>query len=79
MENPSKFCSPLPKGCSPALNTDQAALVTGLAPTTLTTLRSRGGGPRFVKYGRAVRYPADELSAWVAERIVGSTSELVAA
>lgn len=65
----------LPQGCSSALNTDQAALVTGLAPATLMTLRSRGGGPRFVKCGRAVRYPLEELKSWMAQRTVGSTSE----
>ncbi len=70
----------LPAGVSPALKTEQAALVTGLAVATLETLRSRGGGPRFVRYGRrAVRYRMDDLAAWMATRSVSSTSEAIAA
>ncbi|WP_198353945.1 helix-turn-helix transcriptional regulator [Sphingomonas sp. MA1305] len=70
----------LPAGCAPALNTAQASTYTGLAEKTLETLRTRGGGPRFVKYGRkAVRYLKPDLDAFMAERTVGSTSEPVAA
>ena len=39
----------LPAGCTPALNTPQASAYTGLAEKTLEGLRTRGGGPRFVK------------------------------
>lgn len=70
----------LPEGCSPALDTEQAAIVTGLSAATLETLRSRGGGPKFVRYGRrAVRYLMDDLASWMADRTVGSTSERQAA
>lgn len=66
----------LPPGVSPALNTEQAASYTGLAEATLKSLRCRGGGPRFVRYGRgAVRYLIPDLDAWMRERSVGSTSE----
>ena len=59
-----------------ALNTAQASAYTGLAQKTLETLRVRGGGPRFVRYGRkAVRYLKADLDAFIAERTVGSTSE----
>lgn len=69
----------LPSGLSPALDTPQAASFTGLAVATLETLRSRGGGPRFVKYGRgAVRYRVDDLNDWMTARAVESTSELAA-
>jgi predicted DNA-binding transcriptional regulator AlpA len=66
----------LPDGVAPALNNDQAAAYTGLKPTTLEGLRHKGGGPRFVKYGRrAVRYLVRDLDEWMASLTVGSTSE----
>lgn len=66
----------LPAGVPAALNTEQAALYTGLAPATMEGLRSKGGGPRFVRYGRkAVRYLIADLDAWMAERTFSNTSE----
>lgn len=68
----------LPAGLSAALNTEQASSYTGLAVATLEGLRCRGGGPRFVRYGRkAVRYLVRDLDAWIEERIISSTSEVV--
>lgn len=32
---------------------------------TLSTWRTRGGGPAFVKLGRAVRYRRADLEAWI--------------
>jgi len=62
--------SVLPFGLRPALDTGQCALLTGLSPATLETMRSRGGGPPFVRYGRkAVRYRPADVDAWMAERI----------
>ena len=70
----------LPHGLNPALNTGQASIYTGLAEPTLEGLRSRGGGPRFVRYGRkAVRYLITDLDEWMAKRTVASTSEAIAA
>lgn len=66
----------LPQGLTPALDTAQAAAYTGLALKTLEGLRCRGGGPRFVRYGRkAVRYLVADLDSWMAARTVASTSE----
>ncbi len=66
----------LPAGVPAAFNTSQASAYTGLAEKTLEGLRTRGGGPRFVKYGRkAVRYLRHDLDAFMARRTVGSTSE----
>jgi predicted DNA-binding transcriptional regulator AlpA len=50
------------------LREPQVAEATGLAPSTLAKMRSRGGGPPFVKVGRVVRYPEDKLLEWVANR-----------
>jgi hypothetical protein len=49
---------------------------------TLSKLRCTGGGPRFVHYGRSVKYRADWLEEWVRERTSvpkRSTSERYAA
>jgi hypothetical protein len=37
--------------------------------------RRPGGGPRFHKIGKAVRYKIDELDAYAASREHGSTAE----
>ena len=41
----------------------------------LNQLRVKGGGPRFVKCGRLVRYSLESLDQWMGEREVSSTSE----
>jgi hypothetical protein len=46
-----------------------------LATATLEKLRIYGGGPQYLKLGRAVRYDHDDLLRWAAERRIGSTSE----
>lgn len=49
---------------SPFLNTDQAAFYIGLCRRTLEKMRTHGGGPRFRKHGRYVRYHIADLDAW---------------
>lgn len=49
---------------SPFLNTAQAAFYVGLSRRTLEKMRLIGGGPRFRKHGRYVRYHIDDLDAW---------------
>lgn len=46
------------------VDTKVAARIVGLSPATLETKRSRGGGPPFVKYAKAVRYRVADLRAW---------------
>jgi excisionase family DNA binding protein len=55
----------------------EAALVLRLSERTLERLRVSGGGPSFVKAGRSVRYRERDLEAWIAERVVSSTSQEV--
>lgn len=45
--------------------------VKGLQTTanTLRTLVTRGGGPKFHKWGRAVRYTKQTIDDWVASRM----------
>jgi len=57
------------------LTTEQAGAFLGLSPTTLETLRTRGGGPPFVKLGRRVVYHGDDLARWLADRVRRSTSD----
>ena len=56
------------------LTTRQAADALGLKPSTLEAWRVRGDGPKFGKFGRAVRYRADDLQAWAESRLRDSTS-----
>lgn len=70
----------LPDGCDPALDTTQASSYTGLAAAYLEKLRSIGGGPRFIRYGRrAVRYRKRDLDDWMSAHEQMSTSEPKAA
>jgi len=53
----------------------EAAKILDVSKATLDTWRSRGGGPVYVKYGRAVRYRTEDLDKFVAERICENTSK----
>lgn len=61
-----------------AVDTKGAAERIGLASKTLENMRTKGGGPRFMKLGRAVRYRVADLDAWMSAHVVSSTSERVA-
>ncbi|MFC6632422.1 helix-turn-helix transcriptional regulator [Microbulbifer taiwanensis] len=50
------------------LDTKQAAQYLSLSAVWLNELRIKGGGPKFYKLGRAVRYKVEDLDAWVEER-----------
>ncbi len=62
-----------------AVDTKGAAERIGLAVKTLENMRTRGDGPKFMKLGRAVRYRLADLDAWMAARVMSSTSERAAA
>lgn len=47
-----------------------AAKILRMSPKTLATLRSKGGGPPWIKTGRYVFYPLTELAQWFAKRSV---------
>jgi predicted DNA-binding transcriptional regulator AlpA len=57
------------------IDTVAAAQYVGLAKNTLDKMRLYGGGPRFSKCGRAVRYSVAELDAWIEKNSAASTSE----
>ena len=57
------------------LNTPEAAEYLDLQPCTLETWRSRGGGPKFLKLGRAVRYRLTDLDDFIESRLRDNTSQ----
>jgi len=59
----------------PKLDTPEAADYLGLKPRTMEKLRIVGGGPRYQKLGRRVKYPVSELDRWAAARLRSSTSD----
>lgn len=50
------------------LDTEKAAEILGLKPSTLDGWRCRGGGPPYLKLGAAVRYVESELLEWALSR-----------
>ena len=57
------------------LTNDEAAGYLRLSPRTLEKQRVLGGGPRYRKFGRRVRYAIDELEGWANQRSHEMTSE----
>jgi excisionase family DNA binding protein len=57
------------------LTNDEAATFLRLSPRTLEKLRVEGGGPRYRKFGRRVRYAIDDLEAWADARVFVMTSD----
>lgn len=59
---------------SSPIDTAAASAYTGLSRSTLEKLRVFGGGPPYLKLGRAVRYRPADLEAWLVARLTESTS-----
>jgi predicted DNA-binding transcriptional regulator AlpA len=57
------------------LRVPEAATFLSVSVSYLNALRCRGGGPVFVRMGRAVAYHPDDLEAWLAARRRASTSD----
>jgi excisionase family DNA binding protein len=57
------------------IRTREAAAILGVKESTLEAWRCRGGGPAFLKLGKAVRYRQSDLENFMAERARLSTSE----
>jgi hypothetical protein len=58
-----------------AVNENRAAEFLDVSVRTLQAWRVRGGGPRYCKIGRAVRYQRRALVEFQQEHTVSSTSE----
>ena len=54
--------------------TAYAAAYLGLSKRYLEALRVTGGGPKYVTFGKAVRYRLEDLDAWAESRTRKSTS-----
>jgi predicted DNA-binding transcriptional regulator AlpA len=61
------------------MRVDDAAEYCGLSKSTFDKLRVRGGGPVFIKRGRAVLYDVLDLDAWLAKGRRASTPDSVGA
>lgn len=59
------------------LDEKQVAALLRVSPKCLQGWRYRGGGPRFVKVGRLVRYRMTDVEAFVLEALRTSTSDRV--
>jgi predicted DNA-binding transcriptional regulator AlpA len=57
----------------PALTERDVADQLGLSVATLRALRHRGKGPRYVRFGRAVRYLAPDIDDFVRANVVDTT------
>lgn len=55
--------------------TEEAAERLGMKKGTLEVWRVQGRGPRFLKLGRAVRYPEEFLDDFLMQSVRASTSE----
>ena len=64
-----------PRTNSQRLNTDEAARYCGLAKATLDQLRTKGGGPIYIKAGRRVIYDTADLDQWLANLKFTSTAD----
>lgn len=60
------------------MDVEEAAEYVRLGASTLNRFRTSGGGPRYAKLGKSVRYRKTDLDAWLASRIIASTSEVAA-
>jgi excisionase family DNA binding protein len=64
-------------GAETLLNEEQAARRLNVAVKTLQKWRVVGGGPRFVKLGRCVRYSAADLEEFITARTVPHTAAVI--
>jgi predicted DNA-binding transcriptional regulator AlpA len=57
------------------MDTSAAAERLGVSAALLIKFRLQGGGPKYIKMGRSVRYSADSLAAWLTANERQSTSD----
>jgi len=57
------------------LTQSEAAELLRISERTLERLRVSGTGPKFIRIRHAIRYRQSDVEAWLASRVVGSTSE----
>ena len=57
------------------LRPPEAAAYLKISTSTLAKKRLYGDGPKFARWGKAIRYRREDLDAYMAARLVHSTSE----
>ena len=62
------------KPATMVMTVQQASEYLGLAVSTLNKWRCHGGGPVFIKMGRAVRYRVEDLEYFLTSSRLASTS-----
>lgn len=60
---------------SELLTVSEAARWAKVSESFLNKARLTGGGPRFVRLGRSIRYRLEDLEAWASATAAASTSE----
>lgn len=60
------------------LNQHQLARRWSMSPRTLERWRWTGEGPRFLKLGKRIVYREDDIEAYEANHMHGSTTEIIA-
>lgn len=63
------------KGLPLNFRVQDAAALTGMSVSKLNLLRLTGDGPRFMRFGRSVRYKLAEVMAYMDKPTYASTSE----
>ena len=56
------------------LTETQVAQLTGLSIRTYQAWRLRGGGPRYIKIGRSIRYKRADVLEWIESNATSNTS-----
>jgi len=57
------------------LNETQVADQLAISPRTLQMWRYKGGGPRYLKIGAAVRYRPEDVEDWLEQQVRVSSSD----
>ena len=73
------LCEAHSKGWSLNIKVQDAAGLLALSVSNLNLLRLKGGGPRFLKFGRSVRYRLADVMEFMNAPTYASTSEISAA
>lgn len=61
-------------GADVLLNEERVAHLLNVSVRTVQAWRIRGGGPPFVRCGRAIRYRPHALQLWIDRRTVASSN-----
>jgi len=56
------------------MTVSEVAEYVAMSASTLNKLRLFGGGPRYLKLGRSVRYRASDVDAWISSRVAENTA-----